>query len=69
MRCNDSKCCDGSSVFSSSFLPAPVPVRQIPEEPTDPCASDLKASDRFVDFWKHIGIQQLIANSGFSQMS
>ena len=54
VRCNDSRCCGDfqttwKSVFSSHFLPAPVPVRQIPERPTVPSVSDVKASDRFVD--------------------
>ena len=54
VRCNDSKCCGDfrttwKSVFSSHFLPAPVPVRQIPERPTVSSVSDVKASDRFVD--------------------
>ena len=40
----------------------------IPEGATAPSVSDVKASDRFVDLWKRIGIQQLIPNSGFSQM-
>ena len=43
-------------------------MRQIPEGPVIPSVSDVKASDRFVDPWKRIGIQQLIPNSGFSQM-
>ena len=58
----------GKSVFSSHFLPAPVPVRQISEGPAVTSVTDIKASDRFVDLWKRIGIQQLIPNSGFSQM-
>ena len=33
-----------------------------------PSVSDVKASDRFVDLWKRIGIQQLIPNSGFTQI-
>ena len=73
VRCNNSKCCGNfqtawKSVLSSCFLPAPIPVRQIPEGRTLPCVSDVKASDGFVDFWKRIGIQQLIPNSGFSRM-
>ena len=56
------------SVFSSRILPAPVSVRQIPEGPDVPSVSDVKASDCFVDLWKYIDIQQLIPNSGFSQM-
>ena len=72
-RYNDSKCCGDfrttwKSVFSSHFSPAPVPVRKIPEGPAVPSVSDVKASDRFVDIWKHIGIHQLNPNSGFSQM-
>ena len=36
VRCNNSKCCGNfqtawKSVLSSCFLPAPIPVRQIPE--------------------------------------
>ena len=73
VRCNDSKCCGDfrttwKSVFSSHFLPASIPVEQIPEGPAVPSVSDVKASDRFFDLWKRIGIQQLIPNSGFSQM-
>ena len=73
VRCNDSKCCGDfrttwKSVFSSSFLSAPVPVRQISEGPVVPGVRDVKASDRFVDLQKLIGIQQLIPNSGFSQI-
>ena len=73
VRCSDSKCCGDfrttwKSIFSSHFLSAPVPVRQIPEEPAVPSVSDVKASDCFVDLWKRIDIQQLIPNSGFSQM-
>ena len=43
-------------------------MRQISEEKVVPSVSDVKASDRFVDLWKRIGIQQLIPNSGFTQM-
>ena len=43
-------------------------MRQIYERPAVPSVSDVKANDRFVDLWKRIGIQQLIPNSGFSQM-
>ena len=73
VRCNDSKCCGDfrttwKSVFSSRFLPAPVPVRQISKGTVVPSVSDVKASDRFVDLQKLIGIQQLIPNSGFSQI-
>ena len=42
-------------------------MRQITEGPVFPSVSDVKTSDRFVDPCKHIGIQQLIPNSGFSQ--
>ena len=52
-----------------AFLPAPVLVRQISEKPVVSRVSDVKASDRFLDLCKYIGIQQLILNSGFSQMS
>ena len=73
VRCNDSKCCGDfrttwKSVFSSHFLPAPVPVWQIPQGSAALSVSDVKASDSFIDLWKRIGIQQLIPNSGFSQM-
>ena len=73
MRCNYSKCCGDfrttwKCVFSSRFLPAPVPVRQFPERPAVPSVSNVKASDCFVDLWKRMDIQQLIPNSGFSQM-
>ena len=44
-------------------------MRQIIEGPAIPSVSNVKASDRFVDPWKRIGIQQLIPNFGFSQMS
>ena len=54
--------------MSSRFLPAPISVRQIPEGPAIPSLSDIKASDHYFDLWKCIGIQQLIPNSGFSQM-
>ena len=65
VRCNDSKSCRDfrttwKCVFSSHFLPATVPALA--------SVSDVKASDRFVDLWKRIGIQQLICNPGFSQM-
>ena len=68
MRYNDSKCSGDfrttwNNVFSSHFLPALVPVRQILEGPAVPSVSDVKASDRFVDLWNRIGIQQLIPNS------
>ena len=43
-------------------------MRQIYERPAVSSVSDVKANDRFVDLWKRIGIQQLIPNSGFSQM-
>ena len=43
-------------------------MRQILEGPVVLSVSDVKASDRFVDLRKRIGIQQLIPNSGFSQM-
>ena len=43
-------------------------MRQFPEGPAVPSVSDVKASDSFVDLWKRMGIQQLIPNSGFSQM-
>ena len=43
-------------------------MRQIHEEPAAPSVSDVKASDRFVDLWKRIIIQQVIPNPGFSQM-
>ena len=43
-------------------------MRQIHEEPAAPSVSDVKASDRFVDLWKRIGIQQLIPDSGFTQI-
>ena len=43
-------------------------MRQIYERPAVPSFSDVKASDRFVDLWKSIGILQFIPNSGFSQM-
>ena len=43
-------------------------MRQISEERFVPSVSDVKASDRFFDLWKRIGIQQLIPNSGFIQM-
>ena len=43
-------------------------MRQNLEVPAVQSVSDVKASDRFVDFWKCIGIQQLIPNSGFSQV-
>ena len=56
------------SVFSSHFLPAFVPVRQIPEGPTFPSVSDVKASDRFVDLWKRTDTHQPILNSRFSEM-
>ena len=74
IQCNDSKCCGDfeqlGRVFSQvTFLPAPVLVRQISEEPVVSRVSDVKASDRFLDLCKYIGIQQLILNSGFSQMS
>ena len=43
-------------------------MRKIPEAPAVPSVGDVKASDNFVDLWKHIGILQLIPNSGFSEM-
>ena len=55
--------------FSSHFLPVPVPVRQIPEGPAVPSVSDVKASDHVDNLWKRIGIQELIPNSGFNQIS
>ena len=72
VRYSDSKCWLSSNLeecFLKSLLPAPVPVRQISEGPALPSISDVKASDRFVDLWKRIGIHQLISISGFSQMS
>ena len=74
VQCNDSKYCGHfqiawKSVFSSRFLPAPVQMRQISEGPAVPTVRNVKVSDRFVDLWKRIDIQQLIPNSGFSQMS
>ena len=41
---------------------------QIPEGSSVPSVSDVKASDRLVDLWKRIGIQQHIPNPVFSQM-
>ena len=44
-------------------------MRRIPEGPAVLSVSDVKASHHFVDLWKRIGIQQIIPNPGFSQMS
>ena len=73
VRCKDWKCradfrTAWKSVIWSRFLPAPGSVRQILEGPAVPRVSYVKASDRFIDLWTRIGIQQLISNSGFSQM-
>ena len=43
-------------------------MRQIPEGPGVPSASNVKAKHRFLDLGKRIGIQQLIPNAVFSQM-
>ena len=43
-------------------------MRQILVEPAVPSVNTVKASDHFFDLWKHVGIQQLIPNSRFSQM-
>ena len=42
---------------------------QNPEGPAVSNVTDVKLSDRFVDFWERIGIEQLIPNSRFSQMT
>ena len=74
VQCNDSKYCGHfqiawKSVFSSRFSLASIQVRQISEGPAVPTVRNVKVSDRFVDLWKRIGIQQLIPNSGFNKMS
>ena len=66
VKCERTICCapmrsNWLSMFSSRFLPAPVPVRKDEGGPTVPDASNTRSSDRFAGLWQRMALSSLTA--------